>query len=171
MTDSIGFYGEGAQAANTSAYWQDLYNRKLEWGPCYYDTTHNVTGSSLTICPSGADAPSAKLENHAVDAVLGGWQANAIVSLHGGFPITISANDNSKTSSRGARANCLAPGHVFGEQNSPAGGYQWFDPTVYGLPAPYTFGSCGVSTVRGPGLTESDASISKKFSVTEESQR
>jgi hypothetical protein len=80
--------------------------------------------------------------------------------------MTISASDSTKTGSRGARANCLAPGHVFGTQNSPTGGYQWFDPTVYG-PTSGTFGNCGVGTIRGPGLHTLDMSLVKQFFITE----
>ena len=40
MTDSIGYFGAGGQAAPASAYWQNLYDRRAEWGPCYYDVTH-----------------------------------------------------------------------------------------------------------------------------------
>ena len=43
MTDSIGYFGAGGQAAPTSAYWQNLYDRRAEWGPCYYDVAHVLT--------------------------------------------------------------------------------------------------------------------------------
>ena len=84
--------------------------------------------------------------------MVGDWSVSGIYSLHGGFPLTISAGDASGTKSRGARANCIAPANVFGTQNSPSGGYQWFDPNSYSDPSPHTFGTCGVGTVRGPGF-------------------
>ena len=38
MTDSSGYYGSwGGQTTPTSPYWQNLYDKKSEWGPCYYD--------------------------------------------------------------------------------------------------------------------------------------
>ena len=41
LTDSSGYYGSwGGQTTPTSPYWQNLYDRKAEWGPCYYDVTH-----------------------------------------------------------------------------------------------------------------------------------
>jgi hypothetical protein len=101
---------------------------------------------------------------------LGDWQVNAIPSWHSGFPLTVSANDESGTNSRGARANCIAPAVVLGETNASAalgGGYQWFSPAGFTTPTTGTFGNCGVGTVRGPGLHTIDASITKTFKILE----
>jgi hypothetical protein len=80
---------------------------------------------------------------------------------------TISGSDNSGTNARSARANCVAPATVYAERNSPLGGYQWFDPSVYAPAAKGAFGTCGVSTVRGPGLATADLGLSKRFVVRE----
>ena len=56
---------------------------------------------------------------------------------------------------------------IYGEQNSPLGGYQWFNPADFGPEDPGTFGTCGVATVRGPGLHTLDASLAKFFNVNE----
>lgn len=167
MTDSTGFYGEGAQASSASPYSQNLYNRQAEWGPCYYDLTHNVSAYFSYDLPFGRSRAFGKNWNPAVNAVLGGWQVNAILSFHDGFPLTISAPDNSGTNSQGSRADCVAPPQVYGTRNSPVGGYQWFDPASYGPAAQGTFGSCGIGTVRGPGLATADVSFLKTFAVTE----
>jgi hypothetical protein len=92
---------------------------------------------------------------------------NGILSLHTGFPLTISASDASGTNSRGSRANCLAPVQIYGDQNSPLGGYQWFNAADFGPENPGTFGTCGVGTVEGPGLRTLDGSLAKFFNITE----
>jgi hypothetical protein len=58
---------------------------------------------------------------------------------------------------------------LFGEQNAPQGGFQWFNGsnTYFAPAAKGTFGSCGVGTVRRPGLHTADLSISKQFQFTE----
>ena len=66
----------------------------------------------------------------AVDALMGGWQVSGILTLHTGFPITITANDASGTLSGGPRASCIAPATVYGERNAPQGGYLWFNPQL-----------------------------------------
>jgi hypothetical protein len=45
--------------------------------------------------------------------------------------------------------------------------FQWFDPSSYGPAVPGTFGTCGVGTVRGPGLATGDLSIHKDFLLSE----
>lgn len=168
MTDSSGYYGSwGAQAKPTSPYWQNLYDKKAEWGPCYYDATHVLSSYATYDLPFGRDRKFGKSMNKVVNAVAGDWQISAIPSFHTGFPLTVDAGDASGTNSRGSRANCLAPVKYLDKTNSPSGGYQWFDPSSFGAPAPGTFGTCGVATVRGPGLGKVDFSAMKFFPITE----
>ena len=173
MTDSIGYFGSGGQAATASAYWQNLYDRRAEWGPCYYDVTHVLASSAVYELPVGPNRRWGKNLHPVVDAVIADWQLGAIVQLRGGFPLTIGADDSSGTNSRGSRANCVAPPHVFGRtpaldpSNGQFMGFQWFDPASYGPAAPGTFGTCGVGTVRGPGLSTGDLSIQKQFPLSE----
>ena len=170
MSDSIGYYGASGQSAPTSAYWQNLYNKKSQWGPCFYDVTHIFSGYITYDLPFGHNRAFGKNVNGFVNAILGDWQVNAIANFHGGFPLTINATDKSGTKARSARADCIAPAVVFGEQDAAAtlgGGYQWFSPASYATPKAGTFGSCGVGTVRGPGLHTVDLSASKLFPVAE----
>jgi hypothetical protein len=170
MTDSSGYYGSwGGQTTPVSPYWQNLYDKKAEWGPCYYDVTHVLTSYATYDLPFGRDRKFGRSMNPVINAVAGDWQANAILSLHTGFALTTSGPDASGTNSRGARPNCLAPATEFGTQNSPSGGYQWFDnsSSVFGPAATGTFGTCGVGTLRGPGLHTLDLSLSKFFNFTE----
>ncbi len=168
LTDSSGYYGSwGGQATPTSPYWQNLYDKKAEWGPCYYDVTHTLSSYATYELPFGRNRRFGKNLNKVVNAVAGDWQVSGILALHGGFPLTVSGPDNSNTNSRGSRADCIAPAHIFGTRNSPVGGYQWFDPNSYAAPANGTFGSCGVGTIRGPGLHSFDMSLQKEFPFTE----
>jgi hypothetical protein len=168
MTNSSGYYGSwGGQTTPTSPYFQNLYDMKAEWGPCYYDVTHVLTSYAVYELPVGRGKKFGKDMNKAVDAVVGGWQASGIFSWHGGFPLTISGGDTSGTNSRGSRADCIAPARVLGKQEYSGGGYQWFDPSSYTSSLPGQFGSCGVGTVRGPGLVDLDFTAEKSFSLTE----
>jgi hypothetical protein len=172
MTDSIGYYGPGggSQTQAASAYWQNLYNSAAEWGPCFYDVGHIFSGYVTYDLPFGRNRTYGKNMNRFVDGVIGGWQVNAIASIHGGFPLTINGVDRSGTSARAARANCNSPAVVNGTLNAPAslgGGYQWFSPAPYSQPVAGTFGNCGVGTVRGPGLHTVDLSIAKTFNTFE----
>jgi len=174
MTDSTGYFGSwGGQAASASAYWQNLYDRRAEWGPCYYDVTQVLTSYAVYELPFGHHQKWGRKLNPVIDAAVGNWQLGGIVQLRGGFPLTISADDASGTNSRGSRANCLAPPRVFGKKpafDGPGGpfiGLQWFDAASYGPADPGTFGTCGIGTVRGPGLRSADLSLQKQFSFGE----
>jgi hypothetical protein len=98
--------------------------------------------------------------NPALNAVVGGWNLSPIFSYHGGFPLTIAGNDFSGTNSFGSRANCSGPPSYVKEFQSGAG-LQWFSDAPYSNPVINTFGDCGVSTVRGPGLNRWDLSVQR----------
>ena len=53
MTDSSGYFGSWGQAASASAYWQNLYDQRAEWGPCYYDVTHILASYAVYELPIG----------------------------------------------------------------------------------------------------------------------
>ena len=61
MTDSTGFFGTGGQAGSQGAYWQNLYDRRADWGPCYFDATHVVSSYAIFELPVGHGR---KLGNH-----------------------------------------------------------------------------------------------------------
>ena len=47
------------------------------------------------------------------------------------------------------------------------GGQQWVSPSAFALPAPNTFGNAGRDILRGPGLTNYDANLTRKFQIKE----
>jgi hypothetical protein len=168
LTNSIGYYGDGGQASTNDYYWPNTYDGKSQWGPCYYDVEHSFNGYVTYDLPFGRGRKFGSNMNKAVNAFVGGWQVNSIVTFRGGFPYTIdNFEDSSQTHAAEPRANCVAPAVIFGKLNAPTGGYQWFDPNSYAAPALGTFGNCGVGTVRGPGLHTADLSLTKSFAIRE----
>ncbi len=173
MSDAVGYYGGYGQAVGNWYYWQDTYDSKRNYGPCYYDVTHAFNGFVTYDIPFGRGRKYGSSMNKVVDLVAGGWSINAIVNWRGGFPFTIgSSQDLSGTHNPNQLASCIGAQHTYGTQNvSPASGtangYQWFDPTAYANEAPGQFGTCGIGTIRGPGLHTADLSLTKLFSITE----
>jgi hypothetical protein len=164
LTNNIGYYGDGAQAAPQSPYWQNTFDPKAEWGSCYFDLAHNLTAFAIYELPVGKGRSFGRNLNPIVNALVGGWNVSTIYSLHGGFPLTIYGNDNSTTNSFGPRANCNG-GPKYVKQFIPGVGLQWFSPAPYSNPAVRTFGTCGVGTIRGPGLNRFDIGVQKEFPV------
>ncbi|HTW49386.1 MAG TPA: TonB-dependent receptor [Acidobacteriaceae bacterium] len=166
LTNSIGFYGDVGQASNASAYWQNLYNPAAEWGSCYFDLHNNLTAHAVYTLPFGQGRQLASHVNRVTNAIINNWTLAGIYTFRGGFPLTaVDATDYSGTNSRGERANCIAP--VEYEKLRTIAGVQWVNPDTYTNPDNGTFGTCGVSTLRGPGLDDIDLSLQRDFPTFE----
>ncbi len=165
MSNSIGFYGQaGGQADAPTGYPQNIYNRAGEWGPSYFNAAQLFSFNASYELPFGRGKPIGANWHPIGNAILGNWRLGGILSLHSGFPITVSALDRSGTIGLGPRANCVA---------SPAGSdgvgpfSTWFNTAAFKQPSAGTFGSCGVGTTYGPGLRDLDLSAQKDFHITE----
>ena len=165
MSDAIGYYGEGGQAASQSAYWQYLYDRKAEWGPTYFDAKHMFTAVYTYELPIGKGKTIGADWNRVVDGLLGGWQLGGLVTLRSGFPLTIQATDRSGTTSRGARADRVGNGE--GPHQVGLFPNTWLDRSAFKEPVAGTLGNSGIGVVRGPGWKSTDLTISKFFKITE----
>ena len=170
MTNSQGFFGEGGQSQAPSAWWQNSYNPKGESGACYYNVKGDFTGYVIYDLPFGRGKQFGGNINKVADAVVGGWKVSVIPTFRGGFPLTLSSNnDHSGTNSFQNRPDCVAAPHVLHKQPIGNGllGYRWFDPNSYAEPRDGYFGNCSVSSVYGPGEQNIDGSVAKTFQITE----
>ena len=73
-----------------------------------------------------------------------------------------------------ASCNCASVTSIYadvaGSPQYPHGvgpGQPWVSPSVFALPAPNTFGNAGRDILRGPGLTNYDANLVRRFPVKE----
>ena len=98
------------------------------------------------------------------DAFIGNWQINGILTFRSGLPLTIRANDNSGSLSRGYRADRIGTGGKIGEVGQ---GGRWFDTSAYAVPRAGTLGSAGNGTERGPELRQYDVSLQKELPLWE----
>ena len=131
------------------------YDMGRDYGPLAFDVTHRLVTSFIYELPWGRG-------RRAQPAGVGGaiasdWVVNGILSLNSGRPFTISATDRANTGQgRAARANCVA-------DPLPSGFVQtldtWFDINAFRATDNFTYGNCGINTMRGP------SSKSMNFSV------
>jgi hypothetical protein len=177
MSNNTGYYGtwSGARQSNTaSPYWQNVYDPKAEWAPCYYDETQNLTAFAIYELPIGTGKKFGNGMNKAANAIVGGWTVSPIMTLHSGFPMALYTNavDPTGTGSRGLRPDCNGTNTVYGRRDFTTaglgGGFIWFDPNNYSNPTT-TFGTCApqLGGLRGPGYYNWDISLQKNFQVTE----
>jgi hypothetical protein len=177
MSDSTGYYGAWNNALSASAYWQNIYDPKSEWAPCYYDATHVLSAYAVYELPFGRGKQFASGVNKVVNTAISGWAVSPIVTFRTGFPMPVyGAADESGTFSRGSRADCSGLPAITGETPISqsafpgVGGYQWFTNNgSFTNPAVGTFGDCApqLGGLRGPHYTDVDLSLHKDFLLTE----
>jgi hypothetical protein len=170
MSDSTGYYGAWNNALSASAYWQNVYDQKSEYAPCYYDATHVVSAYAVYDLPFGRHGMLGKNVNSVVNGVIGGWQVSPIVSFRTGWPMpTQGAVDQSGTYSRGIRLDCSGVPSIT-NTFIPGIGRQWFvNDGQFTQPAAGTFGNCSpqLSDLRSPRYSDVDLSLHKDFPITE----
>jgi len=176
MSNSGGFYGTwgATQASKGQVGWQNLYDPKGDWGPCFYDVTNTLTGYATYELPVGHGRKYASQVNKVVDGIIGGWNVDPILTWHSGYAMTMQNAwaDPSQTGGLGPqfgneRPECIGAADYLKKADPSVPGYDWFSPTTFEGPKVGTFGSCGVGTVRGPGIFLMDIGIQKNFHITE----
>ncbi|MHB1673334.1 MAG: outer membrane beta-barrel protein [Acidobacteriaceae bacterium] len=174
MSDSTGYYGAWNNALSASAYWQNIYDQRAEWAPCYYDATHVLSAYAIYQLPFGRGQKFGGNSRKAVDEVIGGWEIAPLTSIRTGWPMPVyGAADNSGTFSRGARADCISLPSITNTTAVVGGvgvGRQWFvNNGNFVQPAAGTFGNCApqLGGLRSPRYTDLDFSLHKNFQITE----
>lgn len=100
--------------------------------------------------------------------VIGGWQANGIVSLYGGLPFSVQSATNSLNIGSGSRADRLRDGSLASGERTIE---RWFDVSAFTAPGPQLFGNSGRNILRGPGTKQVDFSLFKDFPLSGNSGR
>jgi len=172
LTDNSGYFGTWStttQAAPSSPYYQNLYNSRADWAQCYWDSKHVLSAYAVYELPVGKGKALAHDTPSAVNAVIGNWSVNPIISLHTGFPIALYGSDFSGTGSPGPRPNCDVSLLRYPKTVSDAG-LLWYDTTNGFLsdPAKGTFGNCPTQgPVIGPGFADVDLGLQKNIPFNE----
>ncbi len=176
MSDNLGYYGSDG-VDGQSAYWQNAYDRRGDYGPAFFDAKHNFVFSGSYDLPFGRGRTYGSNWNRLADSALGGWILGTIYSVHSGFPITLTSPNNSNVGARTARANHYRPLNIVNQTFE-----HWFgtDPSAvpcasnvnngvcaYGVENTNQFGNTGIATERAPSFSNVDLTLSKRFNITE----
>jgi hypothetical protein len=158
------------------------YNMRSERGLAGIDPRHQFS-SNLTY-----DLPVARNSTGLVKGLIGGWQANMILTARGGLPFDIQSGYISSGLGRSRSGSGSPPGDrpdvAPGFSNNPTHGTTagcqgvaagqplgtptlYYDPCAFVLPAAGTFGNLGKNTLIGPGLFDLDYAMKKQFDITE----
>ena len=142
---------------------QNNWNLRAEKGLSDTNQTYRWVLSSDYALPFGK-GHNLLSTNRAGNLIAGGWHFNAIYTLDSGFPFSPQIGyDPSNTGDQGmTRPNRIGNGNLPRGQRNPN---NWFDASVFPLPAPYTFGNAGRNILIGPDQNNLDASLRKLFQV------
>jgi hypothetical protein len=163
MTDVAN--GTWAGTASVRSY----YCVRCEHSPSTYDVPHRFTLSAVGELPFGKGKRFGSNWNGFVDAVLGGWQANGILTLASGQPLVFAtASNNSYTFGGGQHPDVVGNPVLSSGQSI----YQWFNTTAFAQPANFSSGNLSrtYTGVRANWTRNMDFSLFKNFRLTERFQ-
>jgi len=144
---------------------QDFYNRRAERSISAQDIAQRFVFSGNYELPFGKNRALLNTMPKYAEFVLGGWQANAIVTLQTGTPMQIGNNGNfTNLGSPGQRPNnngksAKKTGPTEDRLNS------YFDQSVFSQAGNFTFGNTSRTSpdLRNIGSRDFDASVFKRF--------
>ena len=178
MTNSTGFYGVPSVTV-ASAYAENVYNLHNEYGPAGQDVRNALNWNLVYALPVGRGRMFGGSMPLVLDEIVGGWQVGMTGIAYSGFPVNISASNNSSVNGNSQRANHYRPLRIVHRSIN-----NWFgtDPSAtpcttagvdngvcaYGQPAAGTFGTARPTSERAPGFQTYGASVTKDFTVYRE---
>lgn len=140
---------------------QNSYNLRAEYGLDNQHIKHRFVASYIYQLPFGHNRAFGKNWNGAVNAVLGGWSTDGILTFTSGVPFTITVS--SDLAGTGNYLSVQRPNQT-GNPARPAGANpvaQFFNTAAFTPAAAYTFGTLGRNTMTGPGYSNMDAGLFK----------
>jgi hypothetical protein len=141
------------------------YNLKADYGNANWDIRNRFVGTVTYALPE------LRQFGPVTRSIVGGWQANTIVTLQSGIPINVSiTNDQANVGGIGTqRPNYVHAPKSTCNRNSYTSGTKisCLDLTAYSLPALYTFGNLHRNDISGPGLINVNFSMFKNFRLFE----
>jgi hypothetical protein len=183
----------GSNDARTAS---NNYSFAADYGDNQSDVRQSFNISALYEIPFGEGKKFGSSAGPLAKALLGGWQMSSLLNARTGLPLEVLITrpdivyQNNQTgaitaspvvtngvvlttpvinvpgggSSRNTRRPNLVPGvnpYIVGN------GTLYVNPAAFSVPAPGTYGNLGRNALRGPGISQLDFTLSKKFNLTE----
>jgi hypothetical protein len=149
---------------------QELDNLRAEHGIGSNDATHRLTTAFIIDLPIGKGRWIGKDLNGVADAILGGWSLNNFLTIQSGQPLAIAMSDN-RLSDGNQRPNVVCPQLRTGISYREAAqtGAPYLNQDCFADPGDNVPGDAPrhFSNLRGDGIRNLDASLSKEFTIRE----
>lgn len=188
--DPVGATSGGA-VGNNSRTPTDIYDFRIDRGRSDFDRTQVFTGYVVWNLPVGRGQRWASQAGGALNQLIGGWSASAIVTAMSGEPFSVLSGRFTNSNIRSSRANIVGstpPTGLFFNGAGVAGPLAFnfaqgsyivnrTDPNLgclpmqngsfFCTPPPGSDGTQGRNIFNGPKFTNLDISLSKQFPLTE----
>ena len=151
--------GTGASVTDTSVT-PNPFDLRDQWGLSDFYAKHIASAAVIW------DLPQLTRQSAFVRQSAGGWNFSLRYTARSGNPFDVQTGvDGALSGTPKQRPN------VSGNPILPAGRStgdrlaQWFDPTVFSLPAPGTYGNVGRNALIGPGMSSTNVALMKNFPI------
>jgi hypothetical protein len=156
----------GGSDSNPSSKPQNPFDWSADRGLSSFDRRHRFVAAINYELPFGRGRAVGGNWSALTNGILGGWQANSIITLQSGLPFNVFASSSAQCgcSVGEMRADRIGDGRLPENQRSVHG---WIDKTAFKDPEPGHYGNAGRNIIPGPGFSTVDFSMFKKFILNE----
>ncbi|MBL8168237.1 MAG: TonB-dependent receptor [Acidobacteria bacterium] len=143
------------------------FDSNLNRGPAGWQRDHNFVLSQVYELPIGKGKKLGSNWSKTANLVLGGWQFNSNTTIQSGLPFDNCFDTNGISDTGTCRPNQNGALKT-GASRQADGTFKFFnDLSVFSAPAVGTFGNQKRNSLRGPNYWRTDASLFKKFIISE----
>jgi hypothetical protein len=155
---ALDYGGSAASGGGAVGNPQTVTNLAAGHGPSGFDVRHRAVVSWVYELPWG---PNRRwlAEGGWLGAIVGGWQLAGIATMTTGRPFTVFMQ-NGVNNGAPSWPNRIGSGKL----DDPTVDL-WYNPRDFAAPPPNTYGDSGRGILYGPGHTNFDTSLSKRFTV------
>lgn len=156
------------QSASSTPF--DLRDRNLNYTWSDFDRRHVFQGTYTYDLPFGRGRQFGKGMPKALDHIIGGWETAGTVIWMTGRPFTVYSGINTVSNVVQSTADCSGCSRNSGQLVLESGKNFWFNNTTrsqFAAPAPGSIGNTGRNFFLAPNYFQWDASLAKKFKITE----
>lgn len=146
---------------------RNYYNLAAERSVSAHDVPHSLAVTYVYELPFGKTRKFGADWHPAVDAVLGGWQMNAIFKVDSGLPLLFQAPDNVFSYTSWQFPNIKSGASLTVDNRTID---QWFNTAAFEQPAQFTYGNTPrfVDEIRYSAVNNWDLSLAKNFRPLEQ---
>ncbi|HKE05290.1 MAG TPA: TonB-dependent receptor, partial [Blastocatellia bacterium] len=139
-----------------------IHDQALNRGVADWNRTHNFIFSQIWELPVGKGKRYLGGVSRPLDWLVGGWQINSNTTIQSGLPYNFCYDSGENIDTGQCRPN------INGDPKPKlSGGRYTYDTSVFSNPGKGKFGNQERNALRGPGYWRTDASMFKKFKLTE----